>query len=185
LLPLATRERGATRQPGRGAMVTLAVIFALLLVRSLLSAVLFAGVEDSALPPAERAAMRWVTRHTPPHSAFIVFSDEPNGGDDDAEWFPALTGRISLETEQGQEWVPGAFARRTRQVLQIVACNNRLSCFNGVLRRDAIHPGYIFFARRTSDTLCAGLCVAMQESRQYVRVYGGQGAWIYHVRVHL
>jgi hypothetical protein len=55
------------------------------------------------------SAMEWVRGQTPPDARFLVLS--PNtfvlwSYDKTAEWFPALTGKISLTTAQGLEWLP-------------------------------------------------------------------------------
>ena len=54
--------------------------------------------------PQERDAMGWVAQNTPQASRFLVLTGESSLTDPLSEWFPALTGRVSLVTVQGHEW---------------------------------------------------------------------------------
>jgi hypothetical protein len=57
-----------------------------------------------ALTPADRQAFAWVAANTPSDSRFLILTGYPPLSDPVAEWFPALSGRRSLATLQGQEW---------------------------------------------------------------------------------
>jgi hypothetical protein len=60
------------------------------------------------VPPASRAAMDWVAQSTAPGARFLVLTGSGDPfADPVAEWFPALTGRVSLNTLQGREWLLG------------------------------------------------------------------------------
>jgi hypothetical protein len=60
-----------------------------------------------SLPPGERAAMAWLAVNTAPDEQFLVLSSTLSWEEDMAsEWFPALTGRRSVLTPQGAEWLP-------------------------------------------------------------------------------
>ncbi|HET6380246.1 MAG TPA: hypothetical protein VFH63_04325 [candidate division Zixibacteria bacterium] len=52
-----------------------------------------------------RQVMAWVRTHTSPDARFAVVSGTFWWADTEAEWFPALTGRISVATAQGAEWL--------------------------------------------------------------------------------
>lgn len=60
------------------------------------------------LLPQEHETLGWVTQNTPPKSRFLVLTGEAGFSDPLSEWFPALTGRVSLLTPQGHEWTPGS-----------------------------------------------------------------------------
>ncbi|MGK2965671.1 MAG: hypothetical protein ACSLFM_08680 [Tepidiformaceae bacterium] len=60
------------------------------------------------LPSEERDAMAWVAAETPEGARFAVITDATRWSSDrSAEWFPYLTGRVSVSTVQGLEWVRG------------------------------------------------------------------------------
>jgi hypothetical protein len=62
------------------------------------------GYEQRVLPD-ERVAFNWISQNVPPKSSFVILTGEASpGGDAVSEWFPALTGQISLATIQGHEW---------------------------------------------------------------------------------
>lgn len=61
-----------------------------------------------ALTGSERSAMAWIKNNTPSKSEFVLLSRSSSWEDDRiAEWFPILSGRKSLTTAQGLEWMPG------------------------------------------------------------------------------
>lgn len=74
-----------------------------------------------SLTNAERAAMEWIRSSTRRDALFLVVSRSISWQDDRvAEWFPYLTGRESLNTVQGLEWVPGGvFQERVAQALRL------------------------------------------------------------------
>ena len=56
-------------------------------------------------------------------SRFLVITGDRWGDDRSAEWFPALTGRVSVNTVQGYEWAGGSqFARRVAASQELRAC---------------------------------------------------------------
>ncbi len=73
------------------------------------------GVESpslTSLTPAERAAYTWVEANTPSDARFLVMPHGIWETDKQTEWFPALSGRVSVATVQGTEWLPNdAFDR--------------------------------------------------------------------------
>lgn len=105
------------------------------------------------LPAGERRAMVWAAEHTPQNSSFLVvtghdgetvrvdglgYPDVPNWTDDrSSEWFPALSGRVSVATVQGREWLSAfesaqlAYAALQRCALRDTACLDRWSTTRG------------------------------------------------------
>ena len=49
-------------------------------------------------------AFAWIKENTPSERKFLVLTDLLPLNDPVSEWFPALTGRVSIGTVQGQEW---------------------------------------------------------------------------------
>jgi hypothetical protein len=85
----------------------------LLLYYLLVSALIYAAMPTlDALDSGNRSAMAWAKANTPPSSAFAVVSGDMGSWAQDelSEWFPALTGRRSVVTVQGSEWLPHATA---------------------------------------------------------------------------
>ncbi|MPZ97803.1 MAG: hypothetical protein GEU80_00470 [Dehalococcoidia bacterium] len=62
-----------------------------------------------ALSVAQVHAIERVERATPESAQILVLPSDDWYVDRPAEWLPALTGRVSLATPQGQEWLPGSF----------------------------------------------------------------------------
>lgn len=55
-----------------------------------------------------RQVMAWISENTPPDARFAVVSGLDWWADTESEWFPALTGRVSVGTAQGREWLDEA-----------------------------------------------------------------------------
>ncbi len=63
----------------------------------------------SVLGESNRAAFAWIRENTPPDASFLILTGREELFCDSAqEWFPALTGRVSIATLQGREWTQGA-----------------------------------------------------------------------------
>lgn len=59
-----------------------------------------------ALSPQERAGMAWISKNVDEAARFLVVSDALGWAwDRDAEWFPELAARRSVNTLQGLEWI--------------------------------------------------------------------------------
>lgn len=92
----------------------------------LLQYALFAGSELARIraSPANRLAFQWVSANTPVNGHFLVLTgDIELFCDPVAEWFPALTGRVSETTIQGREWIhKGDFFALEGEFQKIQAC---------------------------------------------------------------
>ena len=78
-----------------------------------------------AVDEADRRAMDWVSATTSSEAVFAVVTP---ADDTAAEWFPALAGRTSITTYQGQEWAAsGAFAAHLQAARDLRACTT-LAC---------------------------------------------------------
>ncbi|BCY18310.1 hypothetical protein hrd7_21590 [Leptolinea sp. HRD-7] len=80
-----------------------------------------------ALSKPERAAMEWVKENTPEDSQFIVLDSAITwGADRSNEWFPVLSGRKSMTTVQGSEWLPdGQFDKNKKNYYELKSCMNK------------------------------------------------------------
>jgi hypothetical protein len=76
------------------------------------------------VPPAERSAMAWIAAHVREGSRFVVASAARRWSEDAVDaWFPALTGRVSVATPNGAEWLPrGEFGRRVQAYGALRGC---------------------------------------------------------------
>jgi len=84
----------------------LGYLFLAMWIGSFTSATSLSGL--NVLPAADRQALEWVRLNTPPGSRFVALAwrDSP-WVSPLPEWFPALSGRASLTTVQGREWLAG------------------------------------------------------------------------------
>jgi len=76
-------------------------------------------------PPGadERAIMDWAAAETPPDATFAIIGYAPDGGV--VDWFPAISGRRTVTTWQGTEWIGGGY--RGPQAKAWMECRS-LSC---------------------------------------------------------
>lgn len=79
------------------------------------------------LSTSELDAMDWIARNTPADATFLILDPNPDWFTSQfAEWFPALTSRVSLNTVQGAEWLPDdEFSRRMILSEQAAGCLSR------------------------------------------------------------
>ena len=65
-------------------------------------------LSQEVLNPNQREALEWIKMHTDMKASFLVFDEQGNPLlSPFVEWFPALSGRRSLTTIQGTEWLNG------------------------------------------------------------------------------
>jgi hypothetical protein len=137
---------------------------------------------DQLLPlaPSARAAMRWVAASTDPASRFVVVAGRWFGVDPASEWFPVLTGRVSVATVQGYEWLPGRQFHARRAVSDsLLACGDREArCLEDWARRNRIAYTHLFVLRERSQPLLASL----RESPVYELVYDQAGVAVFRRR---
>lgn len=87
------------------------------------------------LRPASLETFAWIRTHTPESSRFVLLTGAHPLNDSFSEWFPALTGRISLLTVFGAEWQnDGRFAKRLNGYRAAQACLSQdEACLNQTL----------------------------------------------------
>src|SRR5262249_34347385 len=102
----------------------------------------------TALQPEERQAMAWVAANIPPSSRFLVVTGEENWAIDRvSEWFPTLTGRISLNTVQGSEWLPTSAATKVQNSALQLCGTEEVSCLDHWSELTGLSYHYIYISR--------------------------------------
>ena len=142
-----------------------------------------------ALSPEERSAMQWVTETTPETSRFLVVPENAWSGwyiDKTTEWFPALTGRVSLATVQGYEWMPeNAFVRRKKRFVQLVQCvSSTADCLEDWAQQQGEAFTHIYipqppYPQKDAWLLCCRLLIqSLKANPRYLVLYEKPGAVI-------
>jgi hypothetical protein len=156
-------------------------------------------IAGSTLPPSSRAAFDWIKSNTPPDSRFLVLTGSQELFCDSAqEWFPALTGRVSITTIQGREWMDGAdfsqFAADSQSFQGCLSSTQPLGCIEKLASGSAIPIGYdymflarntpIFTACRATDTSMRAerLIAELNQDPRYSSVYATDDAAIFQRR---
>jgi len=146
---------------------------------------------DEPLSGEARQAMAWAAANTPPASRFLVVENRIWWDNPAAEWLPALSGRLSVVTPQGLEWVPGAFLGRARAYDQLQACAEKgADCLAAWAADTGIAFDYVWVSkevpyplrRQGRDDCCAPLRHSLGEAPDYEPVYDGPGATIFRRR---
>src|SRR5487761_1509650 len=111
----------------------------------------------SAWPITDRAAMVWAADNTPRKSRFLVVPTAPSAaqepiGEQDwvSEWFPALTGRRSVATVQGREWLPD-FAETVSSDDKLSVCAQRdAACLDSWASKSGRSFDYVYLPKAAS-----------------------------------
>ncbi len=177
-----------------------------LMLASLVSLVVFfnamiSGVQLSryyVLSTADRQAFVWVRENTASSSRFLIFPPQNIFLSPAIEWFPALTGRISLLTTQGLEWL--LTSKRGYQATYLLYQDLEQCRFPATSRSDFYGPAclrawsvanvepydYVYFTTSYSDTVVDSSPDALYEfllrSDEYTLVYQSATVWIFAVR---
>jgi len=104
-------------------------------------------LSNATVYPHDQEAMNWVHENTPAESRFLVLTGTTSVSCDSVlEWFPALTGRQSLYTVQGTEWIQGAnfntYVRSTYPVQECLASGDA-SCLDTAVSRSQYDYVYV------------------------------------------
>ncbi|HEY6959992.1 MAG TPA: hypothetical protein VI814_14310 [Candidatus Limnocylindria bacterium] len=146
-----------------------------------------------ALKPDERSAMAWVANGTPADARFLVITQSFWAGDRVAEWFPALTERVSVTTVQGSEWLPRAtgFWPHMWSYESAQDCaDSDGDCLARFMSGSGITFDYVYLPKTAVATAmdesdiwcCGGLRAALRHDDRYALVYDGPGATIFKRR---
>lgn len=129
----------------------------------------------------ERDAMLWIAGNTLPTSAFAVMTGGPFATDLVSEWFPVLSGRISVATVQGYEWLPGRqFQRRWERYDALQDCAKRdAECLEAWARHEGVAVTHVYLR----NGCCEALQQALDGSLDYRQTYSLAGTFVYeHAR---
>jgi hypothetical protein len=180
-----------TTPASRSARLVLPAASALMLVSGLGAPL--AGLSPLfALTPADQAAMSWMARNAPADASVVVVAGLPWQIDAYSEWFPTLTGRVSVATLQGFEWFgPSAYEQQHRIHDAFTLCAfQTASCLQRVATEFAVHFEYVYVPSdpppsSVNPTLAGagiGCCLALEASLRadpaYQVVYDGPGALV-------
>jgi hypothetical protein len=170
--------------------IGLAILAAALAVEGWAGATAIAnpGAPLHALSPERREAMATVAAELPPDARVAVITDSVWSGDPDSEWFPWLTGRRSVATVQGSEWLgTAAFDEQVRAHRALQACVEEatVACIEDWL---AVWPAdYLYLpmgplhGTRSPEDCCAALRAALAADDGFDVAYDGPGATILSV----
>ncbi len=123
-------------------------VFIYLLLYLVFSAYQFGfSLSSVTLYPPDQEAMSWVNENTPKDARFLVLTGTTSVSCDSVlEWFPALTGRQSLYTIQGREWLEGrnfnTYITSTYPVQNCVTSGD-VSCLDAAVDRSLYDYVYI------------------------------------------
>lgn len=162
-----------------------AIVLALALFRTLLGGWVYEHTPPPALTLPERTAMRWAASNTMPDARFAVVSGTDWAVDYNAEWFPALTRRVSVSTVQGTEWAPGVFFRLVSSNEQLQRCGSSgAHCLERWLQSTGNRIDYVYVAAPPAAANSAGgCCTTLRESlagdAHYQLVFSAGGTTIF------
>jgi hypothetical protein len=155
-------------------------ILAFLLFYALVSA--YIASPKQALSEEHREAMAWVRNQTPLEGRFLVLSGiEGPGMDLIAEWFPALSGRTSVSTPQGREWVVGNdFVRLWQRHAGLQTCASKtIDCVETWEQLERTNFEYIYLNITPFALTTDLLATSLAQSSHYSKVYSNPGVIIY------
>jgi hypothetical protein len=139
--------------------VTLALAALILVPAQALLVPLSAVGPRIPLGSGDLAAFSAVQERTSPETAAAVITGVGWGYDDLSEWFPALTGRTSVNTVQGYEWAgSNVWAAKNQLSGNLQNCVNAaapLSCVESTLTRYHAPVGMLYVAGPQSETALA------------------------------
>ncbi|MBN1876143.1 MAG: hypothetical protein JXA33_18110 [Anaerolineae bacterium] len=167
------------------------LVLGFFLIYTLFSAYTFAlELADIRLTPAEMEAMAWIQEETLPEARFLVLTYGDPFGTPVQEWFPALTGRVSLTVVQGYEWLPAQFYQRKQAFLTLQSCVfEDVRCVETWAEERNLTYDYIFVHRGLVGTAAtddvangrmAGLLLfSLEAYPDYTRVYENDAIQIF------
>lgn len=168
------------------------IVFLVLLIYALFLNIysLYSGQSYlESLNQENRQAMAWVKTNIPAESRFVVL-DFPYGwfSDMTAEWFPALSGRKSVLTAQGLEWLPGQASAAAQNLAEVSNCKmNGLDCFEKWAKDKHLGLAYVYFSTNSQGYYAPAKYTSTLESEMsisgsYELVFSNEDVRIYKIR---
>jgi hypothetical protein len=135
------------------------------------------------LTARDARAFSWVREHTPSESGFALVTQGLPLRDAASEWFPALTGRRSIATVFGLEWVRQVdFARQIEQHRALQACAVQAAdCLDLWAREYGQDIDYVYLRLENLGERSA-LHESLAKSGQFAQVYADGNLAIYVYR---
>jgi hypothetical protein len=132
------------------------------------------------LTARDSEAFEWVRENTPPESRFALVTQGLPLRDAASEWFPALTGRRSIATVFGLEWVRKVdFARQIERHLSLQACAAQdADCLDLWAREHGEDIDYVYL-RLENLVERSALHESLARSGQFEQVYADGNLTIY------
>ena len=158
------------------------------LVLAMLSAFLapYLASPMASLDADARAAMTWVRDSLPAASRVVVVSGRPWYEDATAEWLPYLSGRVSVATVQGHEWLGSSSWQHQLDLAAALEAraDDAVASLDEWAREYGVDYDYVYLPKgRLGGALSEGDCcsamrVTIRQAPQYEIVYDGAGATI-------
>lgn len=153
----------------------------------------------TALSSGTREAFAWIQENTAPGSRFLVLTGTSElFCDGKEEWFPALTGRVSVTTIQGTEWQRGAefqaITGEAQPAQDCVRSSDPLACVEGLTYGPGHLASYDYIYVNRSRPILQGCAVAetskdgshlideLQTAPGYQLIYDGAEAAVFRHR---
>lgn len=138
-----------------------------------------AKVSGASLTPADLEAFAWVENHIPSGSRFAILTGAEPLRDSTSEWFPAITGDISVTTVFGYEWVnDGLFSKRTENYRSLQTCLNQdTTCLNNWAKATGLGFDYIYI--RKDKAVVPALVLFLNQSAEYQPIYNTENVAIF------
>lgn len=153
------------------------------LVVGLLSSYFAISTMD-AISQEDIAAMTWIKTNTPLTSRFLVVFGEDAFDVNVSEWFPALTERESLTTNQGREWLPIKKGESDPQtLLRVQSCTlQTITCIEEWTLQTENYWDYLYLpvkAATMADGSTSRLFNSMLNSPSYDLIFESESVYIF------
>jgi hypothetical protein len=102
-----------------------------------------------------------------------------------SEWFPALTGRISVSTVQGSEWLPDhEFTKRVEKYKLLQSCaENDYNCVFSWGQNSDLAFSYVYMTKRSAraEKLNSPMMNSLEISDHLQLVFDNPRVWIFKI----
>lgn len=140
------------------------------------------------LTSVDKAAFDWIAANTPSNSRFLVITGDSPLTDPVSEWFPALTGRISVGTAQGYEWLKeDSFGSVLTSSLDLQRCADQaISCITDWANNNNQDFSYVYIHKMESvegdaqTSYDSALAELLLQSTEYSTIYDTPEISIFH-----
>jgi hypothetical protein len=153
-----------------GRMTKLVSIYLLVYFIMTAFSVPFSEAHTMTLKSGDLAAFAWIKANLPPDNRFAVITGDQPLTDPTAEWFPAMTGQVSVATVQGREWDQdndfNLFLSRSSD-LQECAFQDAV-CIDRWMNATGLSFDYVYFSKDTLAALVGSASIPIPLQRSLV-----------------